>query len=267
MIIETLQRLDEFDRAIELLEELRKNGREQDKMRAKAHLDILEQNPDRSLRRVNKVFARSFLKRPDRIRAKEPGALAQSDLMEMALEQYCDQILLHDKLSIHGLRKDLEPDETLEALLEMPERASDVMEYLPFAEKLRKVEDSLDRVEAILPGYTYAYRVDLARAISSHLYDVLGALYVETVTRYPEPQMSGDNRGLLTPEERREWREYCDAFESGLRPLMRTAEFMLAKLAPFPENLRQMNVVCQDMLSQLEQIRYTTNRKKGRTRV
>ena len=268
LMIETYERLAQFDKAIEMLEAIEADGRERDKIRARAHLDIFDQNPpDRSLRRVNREVTRKFLKREDRIRAKEPNALADRDLMKAALEEYCYQILSDEDVSIRALRESMDRTATLEALREMPHLTANVEDHLPFAGDVAEVEASLEKVDAILPGYVRAYNIELARTLAVELYEVLEVLFTETVEEYPEPTMSGDERGFLTKEEREEWREYCTEFERAVRPLLRTAEYVQEKVAPYPDNLRVLNQACNDILAQLEQVRSTINRKKGRTRV
>jgi hypothetical protein len=253
---------------------MEKEGRDSDKLRAKAHLDILEENEKHanpwSLRTINGRKANEFMKREDVKRAKEPNSLADARIMRMALDEYCYQILDNEEVSIRALRKKLDLQDSIEAIREMPPRARDVTDYLPFAKELADAEASLDRVDAIMPDYAAAYRVELARILGNHMLDyrrgVLVILFQMTVQQHPEPKVTGDRRGRMTADELREWRAYCDEFELALRPLTRTAEFMQAKLSPHP-NLRVLNVLCQDVLAQLEQARITIKIQKGQTSV
>ncbi len=271
MVIETHERLADFKRAVELLEEMEKKGRKTDKLRAKAHLDILEENEKHanpwSLRTVNGRKAADFMMNRDDVkRAKEANSLADAGVMRVALEEYCFQILENQEVSIRALKKKLDVEDTLDALLEVPPRARDVTEYLPFSEELVAVEESLDRVDAILPDYATGYRAELARILGNHFLVVLDVLFAMTVETHPEPKLSGDRSGRMTADERRTWREYCDEFELALRPLMLTAKYMQDKLAPHP-SLRTLNVLCQDVIAQLEQARKTIVTKKGQSSV
>ncbi len=268
LIIYAHQRLGSFDEAITMLKEMKAAGRETDQIRATAHLDIFDQNPeDRSFRRVGRVLTRQFLSREERLKAKEPNALADETLMRRALEEYCDQLLVDEKVSTRAVERKLDLDLTLEAFRDLPRAASRLDQYLPFAEDVRKVRASLDRVEAILPGYAQSYEVALVRSLAMHLYDVLEQLFTQTLAEYPEPTPSGDERGNLTPEERKAWREYCQNFDQALRPLLMIAEYMQERVAKHPENLRYLNDMCRDIIARLEQVRATTNKKRGRTRV
>lgn len=268
LIIYAHQRLGSFDEAIAMLKEMKAAGRETDQVRATAHLDIFDQNPpDRSLRRVGRVLTRQFLSREERFKAKEPNALTDETLMRKALEEYCEQLLVDEKVSTRALQKRLDLELTLEAFRDLPRAASRLDQYLPFAEDVRKVQASLDRVEAILPGYAQSYEVALARAQALHLYEVLQELFTRALAEHPEPTPSGDERGNLTPEERKTWREYCQSFDQALRPLLMIAEYTQERVAKHPENLRNLNDMCREIIARLEQVRATTNKKRGRTRV
>jgi hypothetical protein len=268
LIIQSHQRLGRFDETIAMLREMKAGDREADRIRATAYLDILDQNPpDRSLRRVGRVLTRQFLSREDRIKAKDPNALADETLMRKALEEYCDQLLVDEKVSIRAVERELDLELTLEAFRDLPKAASRLDQYLPFAEDVRNVRASLDRVEAILPGYAQSYEVALVRTLAMHLYEVLDDLFNQALAEHPEPAPSGDPRGNLTPEERVQWREYCQEFDKALRPLLMIAEYARERVAKHPENLRYLNDMYRDIIARLEQVRATTNKKRGRTRV
>ncbi len=268
LIIQAQERLGDFDSAIALLKEMKTAGRETDQLRATAHLDIFDQNPqDRSLRRVGRVLTRQFLSREERLKAKEPNALADETLMGKALEEYCDQLLIDEKVSIRAIEKKLDLELTLEAFQNLPRAASRLDQYLPFAEDVRKVQASLERVEAILPGYALSYDVALTRVLALHLNEALEALFTRALAEHPEPTPSGDERGNLTPDERKAWREYCQSFDQALRPLLMIAEYTRERVARHPENLRDLNDTCREFIARLEQVRATVNKKRGRTRV
>ncbi|MHC4611728.1 MAG: hypothetical protein ACYS7M_15425, partial [Planctomycetota bacterium] len=74
LIIDSHERLAQFDRAEKLLKEIKKEGDETNRLRAQAHLDLFEQNPGYKLERVNNKLARKFLPRELYLKGKQPDA-------------------------------------------------------------------------------------------------------------------------------------------------------------------------------------------------
>jgi hypothetical protein len=267
LIIEAHERLAEFEDAFELLEEIKAHGSRRDRIRATAHLDIFEQNPRGTLRRVGERVARKFLSHEQRIRGKKQNALADADMMKAALEEYCYQILTDEEVSMQALRESMQHPYTLAAIREMPSRSSKVASYLPFAEDLDKVEESLERVDAILPGYAQSYQIDLVRSEADHVYGVLVELFREVMDRYPDYEPPSDETGRLTKEGREEWRERCEEFAEAIRPLLVIAEYLEEKVSRYPNRLRELHLRYRNIVSQLREVRAATLRKKERTRV
>ncbi|MCH7720577.1 MAG: hypothetical protein IH988_06245, partial [Planctomycetes bacterium] len=162
LLIEAHQRQGDFAEAREHLDFAAEHGQPKDKMRADAHLQIFADNPDYDLRLIGSTRARFFLDDEMLITGKQPGALAQADIMEAALRAYCDQILRSEEASVRAFAfnpRQMIAD-TLRAL-DDPQRRGRAVNALPHLPKLKKVENSLYRVQAVLPGYADAYELNL----------------------------------------------------------------------------------------------------------
>jgi hypothetical protein len=263
LIIDSHERLAQFDRAEKLLKEIKKEGDETNRIRAQAHLDLFEQNPGYKLERVNNKLARKFLPRELYLKGKQPDALADKELMREALEEYADQILSNEKVSVRALRESLDMEATLEALREMP-RAGRLEKYLPYYEELRKVEESMLRAQAILPAYVDSYMLDLVRTEADHLFQAVESLFNEVFENYPENSSYAFDpaNGKLTKAGREQWRENCEEFLEQSKPLTAVAEYLAKKVGRYPRKLRRLDRALDDILNRLQRTREAISRKK-----
>jgi hypothetical protein len=263
LIIDSHERLAQFDRAEKLLKEIKKEGDETNRLRAQAHLDLFEQNPGYKLERVNNKLARKFLPRELYLKGKQPDALADKELMREALEEYADQILSNEKVSVRALRESLDMEATLEALREMP-RAGRLEKYLPYYEELRKVEESMLRAQAILPAYVDSYMLDLVRTEADHLFQAVESLFNEVFENYPENSSYAFDpaNGKLTKAGREQWRENCEEFLEQSKPLTAVAEYLAKKVGRYPRKLRRLDRALDDILNRLQRTREAISRKK-----
>ncbi len=275
LIIESTERLANFTRATELLRAMLQTGTEENKIRARAHVDILETNSkggwDYGLRKVGDANARDFLEPDFYIEAKRPNGLAKAEVMQRALEEYCHQVLTRDsaQVSVHALKKSLDAEHTLRAVREMP-RTGDPEKYLPFVKdgRIEKVKKSLDRVDAILPGYAASYKLDLVRVEAEHIYDALEQLFFEVIQRYPEDfQPAADANGNLTREGREQWRQRCEDFARDLQPLIQISRYVKMKVDAYPKELRRLVDAYRGIIDRLEGAKLDAIRKKERTHV
>jgi hypothetical protein len=269
VVVEAYERLGEFGQAETLLKEIREKANLPDQLRARAHLDIFEQNPGYKLERVNDRLARNFLERELYLKGKQPNALADGELMRKALEEYVDQILLNKRVSLHSLKEMLDLEETLEALRQMPAATSQVEKYLPYYEHLEQVEESITKAQAILPEYGHGYELDLLRTESEHLQRAIEALFDEVFARHPDNSSyayDGES-GKLTKEGREQWRENCDAFLADSKPLIAVAEYLLTRTARFPLELERVTDSLTRIMNRLKRTREAIMRKRDRTHV
>ena len=265
LLIESHQRLAQFDQAEKLLRQIKKEGDRANRLRAQAHLDIFEQNPGYKLERVNNKLARKFLLPRHRelyLKGKEPNALADKVLMRKALEEYANQIMDNEKVSLSAFEESLDMEDTLEALREMP-TAGRLEKYLPYHEDLRRVEESLARAQAILPGYADGYILDLVRTEADHLYQAVEILFNEVFQNYPENESyQSEANGKLTKEGRERWRENCEEFLEQSKPLTLVADYLVKKVGRYPRKLRRLDKALGDILNRLQRTREAISRKK-----
>ena len=263
LLIEAYERLGRFDDASKLLGELHKRGPQPDRVRARAHLDIFEQNEGYKLERVNSKLAKKFLPRELYIKGKEPGALADKEMMDRALREYVDQILRNQKVSLQAFKDSLDSGETVAAIRSLPP-AGRLEKHLPYAETLAEVTESLERAQAILPHYADGYMLDLVRTEAEHLTQAIDAVFRELVERYPEsfPYAFDPANGKLTKEGREQWRENCETFLRESKPLALALSYQLKKVAAYPRELRSLNRQLRDTLERLEQMREAITRTK-----
>ena len=265
LIIQTNERLGRFSEAKQGLQAFIDHGGPRDLARATAHLQIFKDNPDFSLRLIGKTRARYFLAREREllIRGKESSALADQDLMDAALHEYCDQILLDEAVSVEAFRASLDVQETLRSLDRQPILGA-VTKYLPYIDRLTKVETSHWMVQAISYGYGDAFELDLVRTEADHLLSVIEVLFEQLVANNPENFTPAfDNvTGRLTADGRREWRERCEEFIEDSQPALKLTEYLLEKLQRYPKELRRLNRIYTERFNRLKQMRQSANRRK-----
>jgi len=263
LLIESYERLAQFDKAEELLKQIQKNGDEPNRIRATAHLDLFEQNPGYKLERVNTTLSRKFLPRDLYLKGKERNALADGVLMRKALEEYADQILLNKKVSLKAFQEQLNLDETLQALRDMPS-AGQVQKYLPYHEHLDEVEKSIAKADAVLPGYAAGYELDLIRSEAEHVRQAIEKLFAEVFEDYPENQAYEFDplNGKLTKSGREAWRANCDEFLAKTKPVVAVGEYLLSRTARYPRQLERTNTGLRSIMDRLNRTREAITRKK-----
>jgi hypothetical protein len=269
LIIEINERLGRWDVAKKLLKDKQESGTAAEKTRAKAHLDIFEVNPDYDLRFVGKKNTRNFILDEElRNKAKEPGALRDHEIMRRALEEYCEQLLVEDKLSVKAFADKLDVKKTVEAVKNAT-GTGDIGTQLPYVADLKKAEAALAKANAILGDYSSAFELDLVRAEISHLWVVLPQLGNEALSQSPETFQPAFDRstGLLTAEGRRQWQERCDRFLEAAKPVIRLAEYMNAKTEKFPETLRDFHKTVESLNERLKENIRAVKKARDRTRV
>ncbi len=264
--IEINERLGKWDVARRLLKEKLESGMPPEKTRAKAHLDIFEANPDYDLRFVGKKHARNFLLDESvRNRAREPGALRDQEVMRAALEEYCEQLLVEDDLSVKKFAEKLDFRKTYDAV-KNASGSGDISSHLPYINDLKKAEASLLKAQAILGDYSSAFELDLARTELNHLLSVLIRLADEALEVSPETFTPTADRasGKLTAEGRRQWQQRCDDFLEKAKPFARLLNYMAERAERYPETLRDLRKTLISVDQRLqENIRAV---KKARTR-
>ncbi len=269
LILEINERLGRWDVARKMLEDKKEHGTPPEKTRAKAHLDILEVNPDYDLRFVGKKHARNFiLDEETRNRAKESQALRDAMLMRYALEEYCEQLLVEDKLSVKAFADKLKPDVTYDAI-KKASGSGDFASTLPYLNDLKVAEAALFKAQAILGDYGSAFELDLVRAEMNHLYAIGLRMEAELERLSPETLTPGfDPRsGQLTPDGRRQWQQRCDEFLVAVKPATRLGEYMLKRTERYPQELRDLRELLTDAGERLAQTIKAVKKARDRTHV
>ena len=266
LVLEINERLGRWDVAKKMLEDKKEHGTPPEKIRAKAHLDILEVNPDYDLRFVGKKHARNFIHDEEtRNRAKEPQALRDATIMRLALEEYCEQLLVEDKLSVKAFADKLKFDVTFDAIKKAA-GSGELTGSLPYLKDLKAAEDALFKAQAILGDYGSAFELDLLRTELNHLILVAARLEQELGRVSPETlNPAFDPRsGQLTPDGRRQWQQRCDEFLNAAKPLTRLREYMLKRTERYPQELRDLR---ESLINDGEQLAQTVKAvKKARDR-
>lgn len=269
LVIEINERLGRWDVAKKLLKEKQDSGTPAEKTRAQAHLDIFEVNPDYDLRFVGKKHARNFIFDEElRNKAKDPGALRDQEIMRLALEEYCEQLLVEDTLSVKAVAEKLDIKTTLDAV-KNASGSGDIGMQLPYVADLKKAEAALVKAKAILGDYSSAFELDLVRIEFNHLIPVFNQLYSEAFALTPETFQPPFDRatGLLTAQGRRQWQERCDQFLDAVSPLVRLGDYMEAKVERFPDTLRDLHKLATGLNERLKENVRAVKKARSRTRV
>lgn len=270
LLIEAYERMGEWKEADRLLRQTLEDGREPDRMRAQAHLDIFDENPGYTLRYVNGVRTAKFLDRAMRDEGKNPNALQSRKMMEAGLTEFVEQILRDEEVSTAALQERMELEETLEVIQEAIDRdARHVPRVLPYLDDLRKVETSIYKANAILPGFAIGYDIELVRVEAAHLDQVIRRLVQIVSDAYPGRRDFPVDRetGRLTPDGREQRREACDSFLQISRPTVELIEYLLTRVRPYPKEMRRFIKEYEDTLERIEQMRQNTVRSRNSTRV
>ena len=269
LTIEINERLGRWVVAKKLLKDKQDTGTAAEKTRAKAHLDIFEVNPDYDLRFVGKKNTRNFLFEEDlRNLAKEPGALRDSEMMRLALEEYCEQLLVEDKQSVKAFADKLDAKKTLEAIKKAP-GSGELAAHLPYNDDQKKAEGALMKAQAVLGDYSSAFELDLARTEVHHLYDIFETLLEEAGRLSPEALTPAFDRasGNLTAEGRRQWQQRCDQFLESMKPVSRLLDYLDAKTERYPESLRDFRKLVVQYNDRVKENIRAVKKARDRTRV
>ena len=269
LIIEINERLGRWDVARKMLEDKKEHGAPPERIRAKAHLDIFEVNPEYDLRFVGKKNARNFIRDEEtHSRAKEPQSLRDATIMRFALEEYCEQLLVEDKQSVKAFGSKLKPDATYEAI-KKASGSGDFSSTLPYLNDLKAAEAALFKAQAILGDYGSAFELDLLRTELQHLLSVSGRMATELVRASPETlNPAFDPRsGQLTPEGRRQWQQKSDEFLNAAKPLTRLTEYMLKRTERYPRELQDVRDLLTDRGERLAQNVKAVKKARNRTHV
>ncbi|UCC31303.1 MAG: hypothetical protein JSU86_03320 [Phycisphaerales bacterium] len=269
LIIEINERLGRWETVRQLLENKRSNGTPQERMRAKAHLDLFDANPDYDLRYVGEKHARNFIKGEElRNRARQPDALRDYDIMRIALEETCEQLLVEDQLSVKALADKLDPEATYEACKTLP-RIGDVGKYLPYIEDLKRAEATLAKAQAILDDYGGAFELDIVRTEVNHLLPILDRLQEEASAASPETYNPPFDRrtGRLTKDGREQWRQRCDEFLTTAEPVTRLIDYMVDRVNHYPQALRDLRKMLLDSRERFKETVRAVRKARSRTHV
>lgn len=269
LTIEINERLGRWDVAKKLLKEKLEGGTASEKTRAKAHLDIFDVNPDYDLRFVGKKNARNFLYEEElRNRAKAPGSLRDPELMRMALEEYCEQLLVEDKQSVKSFAERLDAKKTLDAIKNAP-GSGDLAAHLPYTDDLKKAEAALTKAQAVLGSYSSAFELDLARTEVHHLLDAFDSLMNEAGRLSPEGFTPPSDRatGSLTADGRRQWQQRCDQYLDSMKPVSRLLDYLDAKTEKYPESLRDFRKLIVQLNDRVKENIRVVKKSRERTHV
>ena len=269
LVIEIFERLGRWEAVHRLLKEKQDQGTPRERIRAKAHLDLFKANPEYDLRYVGEKHARNFI-RNDRVmlQVRERGSLQNVEVMRLALEEYCEQLLVKDELSVKAFTDRLDVDETYEVIKELPAGAR-LADRLGYMEDLKKAEASVYKAQSILGDYGVAFEADLARAELAHLLSVLMRIEVEILELSPESftPASEARTGRLTPQGRKAWRERCNEFLAAVRPFMALIDYMKDKAQRHPRRLLEVYKLLMDNHERYDQMIKAVKRARKRTHV
>lgn len=275
--IDLEERMGHWDEAKKLLEDKKKEGTPEEQTRAKAHLDILETNTFKdhpsdnySLRFVGEVHARNFIRDDElRNRAKEPDALRDDQIFRLAMEEYCKQKLTNEKYSVEAFRGKLRQYSraTYEACRGL--KPGSVDKQMPYFDDMKKVEQSLREVRAILDAYGEIYELDLVRVETDHLIEVLQQLLQDLAARSPERAAVAFDQvtGRLTREGKEQWTQLCDDFLAELRIVQRICSYMQEKVEPYPQELNTINAIVKDANELMEEMEKAARKARTRSHV
>jgi hypothetical protein len=267
LFIDLYQRQGRWDQARRLLEDKLENGTPREKVRAKAHLDIFEINPQYDLRYVGERHARNFISDEKLLElAREPGSLRDHRIMRAALEEYCEQLLVQDELSVKAFADRLNFDQTYEAVKNAP-LTGDLTYHLPYVNDLKKAEASLYKAQSILDDYGAAFELDLVRTELDHLLTVVNRMINELLESSPEgynPPVDSVT-GRLTADGRREWVRRCDEFVDLARPLERLLAYMMDKAERYPRDLELIYRILTEFKERMDQVVKAVRRNRDRT--
>ncbi len=271
LLIENYERQGKWEEAEALLKKTLEDGRQEDKIRAQAHLDIFEENPGYTLRKVGGKRARHFLPWDMYLRGKRRNALQDPEMMEAALRAKLNQLVRSEEVGVVAFSEQLDQREMFELIdetIEEDDHASMVVKSLPYLDALHRAETAVYKADAILPGAARGFALDLVRKEVLHLDEVLRASLGRLEELYPRPEDAAVGAdGVLTPEGREQWRERCDTFLKESRPRVELIEYILRRCSAYPSELQGMIEMWTDVLERIEQMQQSATRNRNRARI
>ena len=268
LTIDLKARLGEWDAVVAALKVKRSAGTPPERIRAEAYLAILDANPERDLRYVGTKHVRNFIRSDDMLaKARAPNALRDPMIMRRALEQYCEHLLVEDRLSVVAFGDRLDPASTYEAVRAMSGLQT-VSSQLPYLEDLKHAEAALDKARAILDDYGGAFELDLVRTELNHLLPVLDQLIRDAVEVSPAHlDLTIDRRsGRLAAESQVLWRTQCDKFVEVAEPARSLVEYMVERVDAFPNGLRDMRKELTAVRGRLAEMIKAAKKARSRSR-
>ena len=278
--IELLEREAAWEEVTKLLKAKKKDGGPREKERAEAHLDILEANSGEGIDVEYSLqwavegghHARVFLKDDElKARARDANALADVELMQAALEEYCKQFLIYNRENVRNLEDELGegmPDimKTFEAVRNSKDR--DLVRDMPYYEHMMKAEDAVLRAEAIMgPAFSSGYAKDIVSYEAEHLFFVLHYLLTNLINQSPENMIPAiDPRtNRLTPPGRAQWRQQCDQFLEAAKPIARLSRYMQDRADRYPRHMAWLRKVFSTHMSRFDQMVTAVKRARSIT--
>ena len=239
------------------------------RIRAQAHLDIIKANPNYDLRYVGQKHARSFIHDASVITlARHAGSLRDREIMRIALEEYCEQLLVEDDLSVKRFAEKLDVQVIYDTVKSTP-GAGNIAKYLPYKDHLQRAEASLAKAQAILDDYGNAFEMDLVRTELHHLLPVMKELFRDAIELSPERLTPSFDRrtGELSKDGQTQWRKRCDEFLEAAIPFARLVDYMTDRVDHYPRALRDLRNLLMDYQSRGDAMIKAVKRARNRTRV
>ena len=268
LVIDLRARLGEWATVERLLKAKQSTGTPQERIRADAYLAILDANPQRDLRYVGARHVRNFIRDESTLaRARQPDALREPDIMRLALEQFCEQMLVEDQLSVVAFADKLDPDVTYHAC-RRSSGAQAITKHLPYIDDLKRAEATLAKARAILGDYGGAFELDLVRTELNHLLPVVDQMIQDVVELSPARlALSVESRtGRLTSASQAEWKARCNEFIRQAEPARQLLEYMVERVDLFPNGLRDLRKELVAVRGRLGHMIKAVKKARSRTR-
>ena len=133
----------------------------------------------------------------------------------------------------------------------------------------KDVENSLYRVQAVLPGYADAYELNMVRTEAELMLEVIEQLFQRALAANPENTTPAFDQvtGRLTAAGREQWRQLCEDFRDQTDTTVQLTEYLLEKVRRYPADLRNLNVIYKERLDRLTQMRQLASKRKERSHV
>ena len=269
LVIEIQERLGNWQQVRKSLERQVAGRNPGARIRAQAHLDILNANDNYDLRYVGEKHARNFIQDPSLMSlARHPGSLRDREIMRVALEEYCEQLLVEDELSVKRFAEKLDVQAIYDAVKSTP-RAGNIAKYLPYMNDLQRAEATLAKTQAILGDYGSAFEMDLVRTELHHLLPVMRELFSDAIELSPERLTPSFDRrtGELSKDGQTQWRNRCDEFLEAANPFARLVDYMTERVNHYPRALRDLRNMLMDFQRRGDAMIKAVKKARSRTRV